>query len=111
MFTIGKERKILELFFNDKHIVYKHNIVSFYKSSTNPMVSRKNNKYIKRSKYYLYKKGKLTKIKQSENKFSKLFKTNNLNQNSIIKFIKENKLSLKKETDLTKILSFISQQN
>ena len=72
------------------------------------MVNRKVNKYIQKAEYYLYSENKLTKIKLSKNSFSKLFQSDKISQQSIYKFIKENKLSLSKETDLIKVLNFVN---
>ena len=73
------------------------------------MVNRSANKYIKKEKYYIYDKGRLTKIKLSNKFFSKFFKSEIISQESILKFIKKNKLSLKKDTDLIKVLNFVSK--
>ena len=73
------------------------------------MVNRKDNEYINKEKYYLYDAGSLTKIKLSNKYFSKLFQSETISQEFIMEFIKKNKLSLKKEADLIKVLNFVSQ--
>jgi hypothetical protein len=107
--TIDNKLSIFELFFNNRLSIYRYNSVSYYKNSPNPMVNRSANKYIKKEKYYLCDKGRLTKIKLSNKFFSKFFKSEIISQESILKFIKKNKLSLKKDSDLIKVLNFVSK--
>jgi uncharacterized protein YdeI (BOF family) len=107
--TLDDELNIFELFFNNRLSIYRYNSVSYYKNSQNPMVNRKVNEYISKEKYYLYDKGRLTKIKLSNKYFSKLFQSETISQEFILDFIKKNKLSLKKEADLIKVLNFVSQ--
>jgi len=106
-FNIDGELKIFELFFNDKISIYRHHTMSYSKGSANPMLNRKTNKYIKKANYYVYREGELTKIKLSKKSFSKLFQSDKVSQESIVKFIDQYKLSLHKETDLIKVLSFV----
>jgi len=106
---INGESKIFELFFNGKFSIYKYYNINYSSSSRNPMVNRKTNKYIKKTKYYLYSKNKLTKIKLSKKSFSKFFQSDKVSQQSTLKFIKKNKLSLSKENDLIKVLNFVSK--
>ena len=107
--TLDNELNIFELFFNNRLSIYRYNSVSYYKNSRNPMVNRKDNEYINKVKYYLYDAGSLTKIKLSNKYFSKLFQSETISQEFIMEFIKKNKLSLKKEADLIKVLNFVSQ--
>lgn len=107
--TLDNELNIFELFFNNRLSIYRYNSVSYYKNSRNPMVNRKVNEYINKEKYYLYDAGSLTKIKLSNKYFSKLFQSETMSQEFILDFIKKNKLSLKKEADLIKVLNFVSQ--
>tara|TARA_B110000902_G_scaffold241264_1_gene291433 strand:+ start:184 stop:879 length:696 start_codon:yes stop_codon:yes gene_type:complete len=107
--TLDNELNIFELFFNNRLSIYRYNSVSYYKNSRNPMVNRKVNEYINKEKYYLYDAGSLTKIKLSNKYFSKLFQSETISQEFIMEFIKKNKLSLKKEADLIKVLNFVSQ--
>ncbi len=106
---IKEEPKIFELFFNDKISIYKYYNINYSRSSRNPMVNRKTNKYIKKTKYFLFSKNKLTKIKLSKKSFSKFFKSDKVSQKSTLDFINENKLSLNKESDLIKALNFVSK--
>jgi len=108
-FNINNELKIFELFFNDKVSIYRYYSVSYSQKSINPMINRKTNKYIKKAKYYLYRDSELTKMKLSKKSFSKLFQSDRVSQESILKYIDKNKLSLNKETDLIKALKFVNK--
>jgi len=108
-FEINKELKFFELIFNDKLSIYRYYSVIYSQGSKNPMLSRKNNKYIKKAKYYLYRDGELTMMKLSKKSFSKLFQSDKVSQESILEYIKKNKLSLNKETDLIEVLKFVNK--
>jgi len=107
-FTMGKELKLLELFFNEKVSIYKYYSVSYSKSSPNPMINRKTNKYIRNEKYYLYQDGQLKKIKLTMKSFAKLFASGDLSVASIVNYINMNNLSLKKRKDLIQVLNFVN---
>jgi len=48
-------------------------------------------------------------MKLSKKSFSKLFQSDEVSQEAILKYIKKSKLSLKRETDLIKVLNFVSK--
>jgi hypothetical protein len=108
IFELDKKLRILELFYNNQASIYKHYYVSYSKSSTNPMINRRTNKYIKNESYYLYRDGQLTKIKLSRKAFAKLFTSDSLSEDAIESYIRENHLSLKKEDDLIQVLNFVN---
>lgn len=107
VFNIEGEQKIFELFFNDKNSVYREFNVIYSEASINPMHARSKNKYIKNEKYFLYTNGDLTRIKTSKKAFAKLFESESVRQDSIMDYIKSNRLSLSDETDLLQVLNFI----
>ena len=106
---VDDELKIFEIVFNDTFSVYKHYSVLYSEASVNPMHNRKTNKYIKKAKYYLFQDDKLTPMKLSKKAFSKLFQSEEVTQESILKYIKKSKLSLRKEADLIKVLNFVEK--
>lgn len=110
IFTIDKKDKILEQFFKGSFSVYKYQKVSYVKKNTDPMTTQRFNKYVKKDRYYLYQNDKLTQIKLTKKAFSKMFKSNNLSQESILNYMADNKLSLKDEKDLITILKYVSQE-
>lgn len=105
---IENELKLLELFYNEGVAIYKYYYISYSKSSPNPMVNRRTNKYIRNERFYLYKEGELIKLKLTKNAFSKLFKTSNLSEDAIKDYISDNNLSLKKEDELIQVLNFLN---
>lgn len=109
VFKVDKDVKILESFFRGKFSVYRYNSLIYRDSSPNPMINRKTNKYIKKSKYYVYNKGDLTRLKLSKKSFSKVFQSETVSKESILDFIKKNKISLSEEEDLLKVLNFVSK--
>jgi len=108
IFEINKEPKILEQFFKGDFSIYRYYSVIYAEGSANPMLSRKTNKFIKKSKYYLYRDGNLSLMKMTKKAFSKLLQTDKISQEAILNHIKENKLSINKEEDLIQVLNFIS---
>ncbi|WP_299677420.1 hypothetical protein [uncultured Dokdonia sp.] len=109
VFEIDDELKIFQLVFKDSFSVYKYYHVIFSEGAVNPMLNRSSNKYIKNERYFLYRDKNLTKMKLSKKAFSKLFQSDNLEQQTISDYIQKSKLSLKKEEDLIKALQYITR--
>ena len=97
---------IFELFFNGNAQVYRYFKVLYQQGQANPMLSRQQNKYIKNEKYYLYQDGKLTEMKMTKKALSEMLQTETVSEKDIAAFIKDNRLSLKKEDDLFQIFEF-----
>ncbi|MDC7998312.1 hypothetical protein [Gilvibacter sediminis] len=104
------ELKLFELFFNKGITVYKHYSISYTKSSPNPMINRRTNKYMRSERFYVDINGSLEKLKLTNRAFSKLFATDALSADDIKAFIESKDLSLKEENQLKEILEFIAQQ-
>ncbi|SDB36834.1 hypothetical protein SAMN03097699_0943 [Flavobacteriaceae bacterium MAR_2010_188] len=105
---INKEKKILELLYNDKFSVYKYNDVRYAKASKDPMRGRMSNKFITKEEYYLYKDGQLSELKLSKNGFSKMFQSESVSEDAIKDFISKNRLSLYEDEELLTALKFVS---
>ena len=105
-FEIKGQQIIFELFFNGKAQVYRYFKVLYQQGQANPMLSRQQNKYIKNEKYYLYQDGKLTEMKMTKKAISEMLQTETVSEKDIAAFIKDNRLSLKKEDDLFQIFEF-----
>lgn len=106
VFKVENEVKILESFFRGTFSVYRYNSVLYRDSSPNPMINRKTNKYVKKSRFYVYKKGNLERLKLSKKSFAKIFQSDTKSKEDILDFIKENKISLSDEEGLLKALNF-----
>jgi hypothetical protein len=109
IFEINKELKILELIFNGEYSIYRHYNISFRKSEANPMLSRSTNKYIKKAKYYVYGNKALTIIKMTKKHLANQLKSDKVSENSILEFIKLNRLSLNDEVDLLQVFEFANK--
>ena len=109
-FEINNELKILELVFNEQFSIYRYYSVDYRQGHANPMLSRKTNKYIKKAKYYLYgDNGELAWLKTSKKHLANLLQSDKVSEDSILEFIKDNKLSLNDETDLIKVFEFVNK--
>ncbi|NQX86600.1 MAG: hypothetical protein HRT67_11980 [Flavobacteriaceae bacterium] len=110
VFEIEGKVRILELLFKDGFSVYKYYSVLYVEKKVNPMLSQNTNKYIRKNKYYVYENKKLVKLKLTKKAFSKQFKSENINEKTILDFIEGNKISIKKEKDFIKALKFVTRK-
>jgi len=108
-FEINKELKILELIFNGELSIYRYYSVIYRKGEANPMLSRTTNKYIKKAKYYVYRDSELTLIKMTKKQLANQLQSDRVSEDSILEFIKQNKLSLNDEADLLQVFEFVNK--
>jgi uncharacterized protein YdeI (BOF family) len=108
-FEINKELKILELIFNGEFSIYRYYSVIYRKGEANPMLSRTTNKYIKKAKYYVYRDSELTLIKMTKKQLANQLQSDKVSEDSILEFIKQNKLSLNDEADLLQVFEFVNK--
>lgn len=109
-FVVEDQIRILELLFDGKLSVYKDYSVTYAEGSPNPMLSRKTNKYIKKPKYYVYDDGTLKEMKMNKKSVSKLLQSENISSEGILDYMKQNKLSLSDEGDLTQLFQYVNSQ-
>lgn len=108
-FEINNELKIFELIFHSEFSIYRYYSVDYIKGEVNPMVARSTNKYVKKAKYYLYRDGNLNWIKTNKRQLANQLQTNKVSEDSILEFIKQNKLSLNDEDDLIQVFDFVNK--
>lgn len=108
-FEVNGDIKILEQFYKKGNAIYKLSKVIYSEASVNPQHARKRNRYIKTTKYYRYQNGELQKIKLSKRAFASTFKSDKNSEQDIADFLNKNKISLKEEADLKKVLQFLSR--
>ncbi|MCB0462132.1 MAG: hypothetical protein R2816_08380 [Flavobacteriaceae bacterium] len=108
-FEINKELKILELIFNGEFSIYRYYSVIYRKGEANPMLSRTTNKYIKKAKYYVYRDSELTLLKMTKKQLANQLQSDKVGEDSILEFIKQNKLSLNDEADLLQVFEFVNK--
>ena len=83
--------------------------VKFVEGSSNPMLNRKNDKYIRNESYYVRKDGKITFLALKKSRILKLLDLNDQQKQKVLDYADQNKLSFKNEDDLKKILNYASK--
>ena len=104
-----KSNRIFQIFYSDDNVKFMKGFdIKLIKASKDPMVNRPNDKYVKSESYYLMNKGVITKIKLKK---KAIYKTLELNKGEISNtdaFIKSTSISLKKEQDIIKLLTYLN---
>lgn len=107
-YNYGKHNKVFEILFDSGEIaLFKGFNVQFIKGSSNPMLNRSTNKYVKTEKYFIKKEGKITILATNKSRFLKAFNLEEPQKIAVLTFIKENNLSFKNEDHLIRIFKFI----
>ena len=83
--------------------------VKFVEGSSNPMLNRKNDKYIRNETYYVRKDGKISFLALKKSRILKLLDLNNQQKEKVLDYVDQYKLSFKDEDDLKKILDYASK--
>jgi len=83
--------------------------VKFVEGSSNPMLNRKNDKYIRNESYYVRKDGKITFLALKKSRILKLLDLNDQQKEKLLDYVDQNKLSFKNEDDLKKILNYATK--
>jgi len=83
--------------------------VKFFEGSSNPMLNRKNDKYIRNETYYVRKDGKITFLALKKSRILKLLDLNDQQKEKVLDYVDQYKLSFKSEDDLQKILNYASK--
>jgi len=97
-------KKIYEMIYESKDFsILKGYKIQIVKGSTNPMVNRKNDKYVQRHTYYSYKNNTVHPFKLSKKRVLEIV-NNKERAKSVDKFMNDNKLSYKNEKDVAKAL-------
>ena len=82
--------------------------IKLIKASKDPMVNRPNDKYVKSESYFLMNKGVITRIKLKKKAIYKTLELNKGEISNIDAFIKSTSISLKKEQDIIKLLTYLN---
>jgi len=100
--------KFYEVVYEDQNItLLKGYHVSLVQASPNPMVNRSKNKIKRHSKYYIFRNGAMQSFKLKKSNTLNL--VSNEQAKKLEQYVKDNKLSYKKEKDISKMLNFISK--
>ncbi len=99
-----KGRKIYEVISESKDFtILKDFKLDIIEGSSNPMVNRKNDKYKTKEAYFIKKNNSVLPFKFKKKNFLSLLKDNNEN---VVAFAKERKLSFSNEEDAKKIMQY-----
>lgn len=83
--------------------------VKYVEGSSNPMLNRKNDKYIRNENYYTRKEGKISFLALKKSRILKLLDLNDQQKEKVLDYVDQNNLSFKNEDDLKKILDYASK--
>ena len=104
-----KSNRIFEIFYSDDNVKFMKGFdIKLIKASKDPMVNRPNDKYVKSESYYLMIKGVITKIKLKKKAIYKTLELNKGDISNMDTFIKSTSISLKKEEDIIKLLTYLN---
>ena len=97
------------VFYTDDNIKFMKGFeVKLIKASKDPMVNRPFDKYVKTESYYLMNKKVLSKIKLKKKEIYKTLELSNEDISKLNTFIKSTSISLKKEQDIIKLLTYLN---
>jgi len=104
-----KSNRIFQIFYSDDNVKFMKGFdIKLIKASKDPMVNRPNDKYVKSESYYLMIKGVITKIKLKKKAIYKTLELNKGDISNMDTFIKSTSISLKKEEDIIKLLTYLN---
>ena len=93
---------------SDEFSVLKGYRVQLVEGSTNPMVNRKNSKLVQKSSFYVKKGNDIKSFKLSKKRILGLAQGNQEKIKKIEQYVKDNRLSYKKASDVQRMLAFSS---
>ena len=106
---VERQEKIYEVIEPGVRIsLVKDHIIKYQKASPNPMVNRKNSKFIKKWKYYTVDNQNKIMPFKAKNKFVIGMIQDTDKKQKLKNYLSENKLSAKKEKDLKKIFQYLN---
>jgi len=105
----NKSNRIFQIFYSDDNVKFMKGFdIKLIKASKDPMVNRPNDKYVKSESYFLMNKGVITRIKLKKKAIYKTLELNKGEISNIDAFIKSTSISLKKEQDIIKLLTYLN---
>ena len=105
----NKSNRIFQIFYSDDNVKFMKGFdIKLIKASKDPMVNRPNDKYVKSESYFLMNKGVITRIKLKKKAIYKTLELNKEDISNIEVFIKSTSISLKKEQDIIKLLTYLN---
>jgi len=102
-----EDNRIYEIIYeSDAFSVLKGFRLELVEGSANPMLNRKDDKYLQKDNYYLFADDAINTFKLKKKRILRLITDNQSKQEKIQKYVKDNKLSYKDEYHLTKIFDY-----
>ncbi len=83
--------------------------VTFKEGNPNPMLNRKNDKFVRGQIYYIRKNDKIASINLNKSSVLKLLDLDEQQKQKVMTYTEERKLSFKKEEDLKNIIDFVNK--
>ncbi len=110
-FYYNEDNRVYEMIFeSDKLSLLKGFKVELIEGSANPMLNRSRDKYVRRHDYFIKSDNTIKPFKLKRSKIKKLMGDDTEKLKKIETYIKNNKLSYKKEDDVRKILEYIYKE-
>ncbi len=106
-FYYDDDNRVYEMIYESpEFLVMKGHRVELIESSANPMVNRKNDRYVRRHSYFLKQGDKIRPFKLKKKHVLKLVGGDKERAERIIQYVNNNKLSFKREDDVRKVLEY-----
>ncbi len=106
-FYYDEDNRIYELIYeSEKFAILKGYRLELVEGSANPMLNRKDDKYLTKDNYYLFADDAIKPFKLRKKRILRLISDNQSKQDKVQKYVKDKKLSYKNEFDVNKILSY-----
>jgi len=106
-FYWNDDNRVYEIIFDgDDFQILKGFTLNLVEGSANPMLGRKNDRYIRKEKYFVRQDDKIKPFKLKKKRVLKLVEGDQEKARLIMNFADQNDLSFKKEYDLKRILEY-----
>lgn len=104
------DNRVYELIAQGKNFeILKGFFVTYIEGNSNPMLNRKNDKYVRSEKYFVRKDDKISSLILKKSRVLKFLNLNEQEKQKVLTFADDRKLSFKKEEDLRKIIEFVNK--
>ena len=109
-FYYDEDNRIYELIYeSDDFSILKGHRLEMVEGSANPMLNRKDDKYVKKDNYYLLADKAIKPFKLKKKRILKLVAKDQIIVEEVEKYVKANQLSYKDENDINKILDYATR--
>lgn len=85
--------------------------LKYVEGSSNPMLNRANDKYVRDQNYYVKKGDEITSLRLNKSQMLKLLNLTAEQKKNVLTYVEDYKLSFKREEDLKKIIDFVNDHS